>query len=135
LCDREHIGDLRADLDRVQPRQRALGQVAGENDAVQQFHHHVGDRRAIVQGCVTVLVDARHAGVAHPVGDDRLAPDPLLGPGVAGQRRVEHLDGDVPINQCVQRLVHDRDASVADGAEEHVPAEERRAPLKARHDG
>ena len=88
------VGD---DLDRALGRHRALGvHDVAQRDPVDVLHHDVGQRPVRGLGLAGV-VDRDDGGMVQRGGVLRLAAEPQIEAGVAGQVGAQHLDRDVAV--------------------------------------
>jgi hypothetical protein len=83
---------------------RWLKSSAAQTSAIDELHHDVGQRAELGLGLAGV-VDGDDGGVVERGRVLRLAPEPLLELGVAGEIGTQHLDRDVSGQTNVAALV------------------------------
>jgi hypothetical protein len=74
-----------------------------------------------------------HRRMPEPLHDDRLLAGGLAGPGVAGERGREHLDGHRQHPVEIDRLVDKGDAAAAEGLGEREAVKDRATQAHPRH--
>ena len=97
-----------AGVDRLQPVQHGI-----QSHAANALHHDVVE--------TLVLAHAEHGndvGVVQPRGGLRLAAEALQLLGVQQRLLGQHLDGDVPVERLLERLVDNAHAAAADLADD-----------------
>ena len=119
---REPLRDFAADAEHLGERERAL-RLSGllERAADEQLHHDVGQALFVAD-----LVDRHHVGVIDRRRRPALAQKSTCRCGVAGLRRMKHLDGDVAAEFLVPGQIDAAHSAPADQLHDRVAADRRR---------
>ncbi|GAB3954488.1 hypothetical protein GCM10027614_61660 [Micromonospora vulcania] len=126
----QRVRDLRAHLDRLGPRQGALGESQLQLLTAEQLHHHERGDRTVRVHRLAVVVHRGHVRVHQLGGGAGLLAHHVPEPGVGGQRRGEHLERDDPVQHLVTGTPDDRHAAGADLVDEPVSAGQQPARMQ-----